>query len=685
MAKYIVNYGKTGPRIVNCAILDENYLSESYTVQFDNGVIRDVDKKRVKNLDHIDEAVLDKLRAASNKLVDKVASRAKMLYNNVKKFIVRLFSPVRTLSDAAEKIDGLSFYPSPAAVELGKTYGFSVKEVVDESPEDEEFLEDANNFLEKYITAYEDGDTAAVNKLLAESRRAERLFRRRLYEGVDDQSLEHKSWPNVGTDDIVNALMEQYEIVKEGEAFTGDSSKITVPYCIWGAPGVGKTQIIKSVIKELREIGIPANIIEINAMAMRKDDFSLPGKVTINQAVKTKDGKIETYSSEKAAELPKMWLPAWDPADIDESKGITAEVLDDIKNGGDGTGNGVGGFIFIDELSRIDAAVLNVLMTLVQNRQFNGLRLGSKWMFVAAANRPSDLGRFKSRLFWDEAMTGRFQHVNFVPTFKEWKKWATAVDEESGQPHIFPQFVDFLTEHQNAWYSISMRNKEDDEDIVSSTLHPGPRGWEIASKDVYTKMRARNKALADPENSILAKIAKKNGTKLKSPKLSPEEISMSLRKSVGNDAAELYKSWAGFDSLFTPAIAKDVWKNGDAVDIPFIPNDITIGAAIDKIFNNHPKIKKNSKDKVDITPEELANVVNYLIKCAENMDTTNSAALNPVLKVISEKVRSKIQHAPYYVDLTSSEKITGHKNDADTFKPVLDIIERKMNSNIDNM
>lgn len=685
MAKYIVNYGKTGPRMVNCAILDENFLSESYTVQFDNGVIKDVDKKRVKNLDHIDEAVLDRLKSAGTKLVDKAVTGAKLLYNNVKKFIVRLFSPVRTLSDAATKIEGLSFYPSPNAVELGKTYGFSVKEVTDTTPEDEEFLEDANNFLEKYIAAYEDGDTRAINKLLAESKRAERIFRKHLCEGVEDQSLEHKSWPNVGTDYIVNALEEQYDIVKEGEAFTGESSKITVPYCIWGAPGVGKTQIIKSVIKELREIGIPANIIEINAMAMRKDDFSLPGKVTVNQAVKTKDGRIETYSSDKAAELSKTWLPAWDPADIDESKGITAEVLDDIKNGGDGTGNGVGGFIFIDELSRIDGAVLNVLMTLVQNRQFNGLRLGSKWMFVAAANRPSDLGRFKSKLFWDEAMTGRFQHVNFVPTFKEWKKWATAVDEESGQPHIFPQFVEFLTEHQDAWYNISMRNKEDDEDIVSSTLHPGPRGWEIASKDVYTKMRARNKALADPENSILAKLAKKNGTKLKSPRLTPEEISMSLRKSVGNDAAELYKSWAGFDNLFTAAIAKDVWKHGDAVDIPFIPNDITIGAAIDKIFVNHPNIKKGSKEKVNITPEELTNVVNYLIKCAENMDTTNSGAINPVLTTINVKIKNKIMHAPYYVDLISSEKITGRKNDIELFKPVFDIIERKMNNNIDNM
>ena len=50
MAKYVLNYTKTGPRAVNCAILDENCLSETYTVQFDNGVIRDVEQRRVKNL-----------------------------------------------------------------------------------------------------------------------------------------------------------------------------------------------------------------------------------------------------------------------------------------------------------------------------------------------------------------------------------------------------------------------------------------------------------------------------------------------------------------------------------------------------------------------------------------------------------------------------------------------------------
>ncbi len=677
MAKYVLNYTKNGPRTVNCAILDENILAESYTVQFDNGVIKNVEKRRVRNLDHIDEAVLDKLKAAGSKLVDKVATSAKMLYDNVKKMIMRLFSPTSILSVAAEKIDGLSFYPSQASVALAGQYGYSAKEVVDESGEDPVFIKDANDFLKKYVSAYEKGDNKAIEELLESQESLEFFNEYRLTEGIEDQSLKHKSWPNVGTQEVVEALLEQYDIVKDGEAFSGDSEDIAVPYCIWGAPGVGKTQIIKSVVKKLQSVGIPADIIEINAMAMRKDDFSLPGKTNLEQVVITKSGKKETFSSEKAAELAKTWLPAWDPADIDEDKGITAEVLDDIKNGGDGSGNGAGGIFFIDELSRIEGQVLNVIMTLVQNRQFNGLRLGSKWMFVAAANRPSDLGRFKSRFYWDEAMTGRFQHVNFVPTFKEWKVWAEEVDEETGRPHILPQFVEFLTEHKEAWYSIAMRNKEDEEDTVSSTLHPGPRGWEIASKDAYTKMRARARATSDPGNSVLAKIAQKEGGRIKSPVLSPQELGMSLRKSVGNDAAEMFIGWAGFDKLFPDSYARDVWKLGDSLDIPFIPNDMSIDAALDKIFQNHPKMKAGTQGKIDITNKELENVIRFIIKCVDNIDMNNSSPKDSILRTIKRKLNGKLQVAPYSIDLLGK--------DADKYVDEFNILEDRMKDSLRKM
>ena len=47
MAKYILNRTTRGINAVNCSILDENCLADTYTVQFTDGTIRNVDKKKV--------------------------------------------------------------------------------------------------------------------------------------------------------------------------------------------------------------------------------------------------------------------------------------------------------------------------------------------------------------------------------------------------------------------------------------------------------------------------------------------------------------------------------------------------------------------------------------------------------------------------------------------------------------
>ena len=45
------------------------------------------------------------------------------------------------------------------------------------------------------------------------------------------------------------------------------------------------------------------------------------------------------------------------------------------------------GLLFIDELSRASAQVLNVVLPLVNERRFNGYKLGSGWVIICASNR----------------------------------------------------------------------------------------------------------------------------------------------------------------------------------------------------------------------------------------------------------------------------------------------------------
>ena len=681
MAKYVLNYTKAGPKTVNCAILDENCLSETYTVQFDNGVIKNVEKRKVKALDHIDEAVLDRLKKFAKNLIDRVITAGKRVFFDLGGKIARLFPPVNIMA-TAEEIPALSFYPSSHTAAFAEENGIDAHEIVNDPIEDEYFIKDANEYLMEIKTAYEKGDEKKLAKLYAVSESMSILFGNQLNEGIEDQSLEHKDWPNVNSEYLEKKIAAQYSEALSGAMRSGRSADVLVPYCIWGAPGIGKTQIIKNLINIFRDGGLNADIIEINAMAMRKDDWSLPGKKAFQVLLKNAQGHEIEYNVERAAELAKGWLPAWDPDDIDERNGITEEMLDDRANGGDGSGNGLGGFFFIDELSRIEPTVLNTVMTLVQNRKFNGLRIGSKWIFVAAANRPSDLGKYKKLFFWDEAQTGRFQHVNFVPTFQEWVKWAEDTNPTTGEPHILPILVDFLKENQNVWYNIAMRNKRSEDDAAAETMHPGPRGWENATKDAYTEIHARRRAKTDDKDP-LAILAKKKGYKVGSEVLNPAELTDILRSNVGNDAAELFSKYAGFDALFTAQNAKSVWTLGDKADITFFPNNLTINKALDKILANHPKYNNQVKvpgktfKKIPMTPAELENVIKYLIKCVDAVDESGDVAKDPILSTISAELTKKLLAAPYHVDLMGA--------DADLYEDTLNILHDRMKQSTDAM
>ena len=661
MAKYILNRTKRGTNNVNCSILDENCLANTYTVQFDNGIVRNVDKRRVHDLDALDEAVLDRLKAFASKLWDNIVMAGKYIYSTVKGKILNAFSPINTMI-AAREVNGLTFIPGENLAQRAEEQGIPAEEVVDEEDEeDPEFSKNANQFWKKVMDVYEEGDEEAVAELIqgdgaqfaaqCESRRHRFTKRASLNEARAEISLEHKSFMNVHTKELTDMLLEQYNQYLSGTATNPNTRPI--PYCIWGAPGIGKTQIIYALIDTLRDAEVNANIIGINAMSMRKDDFALPGHKADIKKIKNAEGNDIEFAVDTAVELPKSWLPAWDPNDVDEEKGITAEMLDDWANGGDGSGNGDGGFFFIDELSRIAPDVNNVIMVLLQSRTFQGKILGSKWMFVAAANRPSDLGDNAALFKWDPAQTGRFQHINFVPTFDEWVEWAESPIRGTDIPHIEPIIVDFLKEHQNVWYNASMYNKEDEKDKISRTLSPTARGWEMATKAARTKM--------SPANDRLASIYKERGLNPKGREaLSGKEWGDILRTTVGNQAATMFTGWAGFDAIFTAAIAKSVWTQGENAKIPFRPNNVTINGALDKILTNYPNPKKtttpgSTTPRYPLTPKQLENVVKYLIKCVDQMDEREGSGKDPVLRAIQSALILKISNPPFSLALTKAE------------------------------
>ncbi len=270
---------------------------------------------------------------------------------------------------------------------------------------------------------------------------------------------------------------------------------------IWGAPGIGKTEIVKTVLDKYEG---ERRVIDVQTSQMVPDDWTLPviAKDEIAQAfleatIKSeaanygieyedflkdpRNPKYDEYRKKvdllknpqeylKAVDLPKSWLPVYIPTgNSDEDK-----RRNDAANGPDG----LGGIIFLDELSRADESVQATCLKLVGERQIGGAILGDKWTIIAAANREEDDP--DSGLAWSTALGNRFQNVNFFPEYKEWRDWAKG--------KLYPYIVEFLDFKNQQWF-YTLRD-----DAAKNAVFASPRTWARASQAImslYKKEKER--------------------------------------------------------------------------------------------------------------------------------------------------------------------------------------------------
>lgn len=647
----MANYSLNRTTRVHCSILDENCLANTYTVKFDNGVVRNVPKSKISNLDRIDEGVLGRLKEMGSKLLDNIVKAAGRYL-----FCVLGDTVSNTLFNVmfkAETRNGIGFYPGKTFVQVCDEAGVEPT-ITEEDDIDEEENRAINAYWKKKIAAAQEAEDFTEDDIANESYRlssyAGRMKYNRLFE-ADGIALEapEGGFENVNTKELQKMLVDQYRaFLFDGVGNPGSDTPI--PYCIWGAPGIGKTQITKGIITKLQEAGFDANLIVVNARTMRKDDFALPGAKSDTKKVKNAKGDVVDVDLQQAKELIKEWLPMYNITDITDE--VTADMLDDIMNGGDGSGNGKGGFIFVDELSRIAPDVMEVFMGLVQDRQLGTSYLGSKWMFVFASNRISDMGDRGELVHWEGAYTGRFSHVNFVPTFQEWLVWATGKDS-NGRPRIEPIIVDFLKEHPNMWYNSAMGNGGDD--IVTGSMYPQARSWENVSKEMREKTRG-TKAFTDdtdPSHDFQKTLYDMLGIEASDREMNPAEMAAIVRHHAGNKPAQAFASWAGFDARYSPEKAAEVWTKGDKAYMSFQINSATVEKAIIKILANHPKNNGSKRGKIDITPDEMLNLMKFVVACANKIDGGSGDTKNQVLTAAYKTLALHLASAPFRIDLSN--------------------------------
>jgi hypothetical protein len=234
---------------------------------------------------------------------------------------------------------------------------------------------------------------------------------------------EDQSVRNISADELKNDIIKLHRSKSRGGR--------AKPIFIYGAPGIGKTEIVTQAADEL---GIGLQIIDLQFF--NPEDFlGIPSRHDIRPS-KVEGGILVDPGSGFTRSNPPRLLPP------------------------DNLENGEGGIIFLDEMNRANKAVLNSIMQFVQKGKVSEYQLPDKWVIIAAGNRPEEAEGVAD---FDFALADRFTIKNYVPTVERWSEWAEKNEK------ILPELVTFLTFNKDLFHYL-----DTDKKVLN---YPTPRSW----------------------------------------------------------------------------------------------------------------------------------------------------------------------------------------------------------------
>ena len=220
---------------------------------------------------------------------------------------------------------------------------------------------------------------------------------------------------------MVKQLSKAYvSIIKSNAEFKSFPSVM-----LWGAPGVGKSQAVRQIAKEI-ERGTSKKTVVTDVRLLLFNPIDLRGIPTANQ-----DKTLAIWLK------PQIFQ-------MDES--------DNVVN-----------VLFLDEISAAPQSVQAAAYQITLDRVVGEHRLPDNCIVIAAGNRVTD----KSVAYkMPKALANRLMHLQVEGSFISWKKWAI----EKG---INDKVLGFLTFRRNYLSAFDATN----DDLAFAT----PRSWEMVS------------------------------------------------------------------------------------------------------------------------------------------------------------------------------------------------------------
>lgn len=201
-----------------------------------------------------------------------------------------------------------------------------------------------------------------------------------------------------------------------------------IPVFIWGAPGVGKSSVVRQVAAAKK-----IEVVDIRAVLL--DPVDLRGLPHVN-------------GDNRAHWCP----PAFLPHDADSH-----------------------GILFLDELNAAPPLTQAACYQLVLDRRIGEYKLPDGWTVIAAGNRESDRAvthRMPSPL------ANRFVHVEFETDLEDWVRWAL-------EANVTTEVISFIRFKSSMLYAFDAKKN-------TEKAFPSPRTWEYVSRILTTGCDAQS-------------------------------------------------------------------------------------------------------------------------------------------------------------------------------------------------
>lgn len=359
--------------------------------------------------------------------------------------------------------------------------------------------------------------------------------------------MENLPYPSSDVVNVDPATLKDEVVARFESLSQGGFNK---PIFIFGAPGIGKTEIVSQVCEEL---GI--ELLTVDLQFMDPADFlGVPSVVDVSSDGKYGEGVTRTN--------PPIWLPR------------------------DKAGKGI---IFFDELNRAADPVITGMMNLAQGRRVNTYNMPDGWLIVAAGNRPSD-DKPEAVKDLGTALADRFSIFNLVPTVKGFIDYVLKSESPlkgamgaKAREVVLPELLSFLEFSEDYFHTLNP-NKPD---VKFAT----PRGWIDGSKFLYSRLkRMKDQGKED---------------------ISPDEILRIFQTEVGYTSANAFVK---FYNIVQSIPIGDVVKVFDEPNKAPIPKKTAGRYEPDVMFATLAAIVSKSEKLKPLKPEQFANAIDYSIR-----------------------------------------------------------------------